>query len=281
MRRWRGNCPYCFLSAACLLGFKLDAKPSVPGKPPTCWAAQSLHAEKEEDARQRVVQGPGGDHLVGRGGKRTLGLRLQGLSRGFVRPPRARDTQGRPPARARPQPPSGLTVTCSSKIPAGVAMEQARATMHPDPDHGANLTGDGAAVLASPRSHPSMSLCTVPLTYGTPDPQDLVDTEGRCTQGTRALTPHAVHTSHTHTPPRPHTTHSTWHATTPHTLHTQTHTPYTLHTRSTQTTYHTFYTCTPQPPIHTYTPHTGTHCSHATQTTCIPHIHYTHTPQSP
>ena len=224
MRRWRGNCPYCFLSAACLLGFNLDAKPSVPGKPPTCWAAQSLHAEKEEDARQRVVQGPGGDHSVGRGGNRTLGLRLQGLSRGFVRPPRARDTQGRPPARARPQPPSGLTVTCSSKIPAGVAMEQARATMHPDPDHGTNLTGDGAAVLASPRSHPSMSLCTVPLTYRTPDPRDLVDTEGRCTQGTRTRTTHAVHTSHTHTPPRPHTTHSTRHATTPHTLHTHTHT---------------------------------------------------------
>ena len=49
-----------FSPLLCLLGFKLDAKPSVPGKPPTCQASQSLHVEKE-DARWRAGQGPGGD----------------------------------------------------------------------------------------------------------------------------------------------------------------------------------------------------------------------------
>lgn len=86
------------LSLRCrLLGFELDAKPSVPGKPPTCQASQSLHEEKEEDARWRAGQGPGGDHLVGQGGNGTLGQRLRGLSRGFLRPSRCQGRTGKAP----------------------------------------------------------------------------------------------------------------------------------------------------------------------------------------
>ena len=81
----------------CLLGFRLDARPSVPGKPPTCQASQSLHVEKEEDARRKARQGPGGDHWVGQGENRKLGQRLQGSSRGVLRPSHCQGHTGKAP----------------------------------------------------------------------------------------------------------------------------------------------------------------------------------------
>ena len=120
----------------------------------------------------------------------------------FSDPLTARDTQGRPPTRARPRPPSGLTVTCSSNMPTGVAMEQARATTCPDADCGAHMTGDRAVTLCCPPGFPQKEPPPSVTPHASTDLQGS-EPQTSCTQRGHAHSAHThpmlyTHDTHTH-----------------------------------------------------------------------------------